>query len=136
MTERSLGKGYLNTTEQVLYVVPNNTETRITLLEFVSTHPTDTTYINISKKVNGINYPISPFYMSLGPSFMAQEDGGITLNATDSIVGISDVEDYVSYLVNGEEKSTLPEQPPTPAQNSTASNSQAKIQQPSIRTKI
>ncbi len=102
MAVRTLGKGVLGTTETVLYTVPNNSECRTTILTIVN-QSAETVALNIYKKVGNINYSISPFDMDFPAGYMCQEDGPITLNSNDSIVGTSSIADVVTFLVDGEE---------------------------------
>ncbi len=102
MAQRSLGKGFIGATETVLYTTPNNSECNTSLLTFVNTSAGSVT-MTIYKKVANVNYAISPNSMVFPASNMAQEDGPITLNSNDSIVGICSVSGVVAYTINGEE---------------------------------
>ncbi len=102
MAVRTLGKGFLGTTEAVLYTVPNNSECRTTIITIVNQGDA-TVALNLYKKSGDVNYSLCPFNMEFPASYMAQEDGPITLNSNDSIVGTSSIADVVTFLVDGEE---------------------------------
>ncbi len=102
MAERSLGKGFIGAGETVLYTTPNNSECHTSLLSFTNVS-SETVALTIYKKVANVSYAISPFEMEFPSHYLCQEDGPITLNSNDQLIGVCDVADAVAFTINGNE---------------------------------
>jgi len=77
----TVGNGQYNG-EQLLYIVPNNHQTRITLMSFtnITENPGVPVLFTLFKNIGTLDYVISPNNMVLPAQYMAQEDGEVTLS--------------------------------------------------------
>jgi len=100
MAIRSLNQGTITAQETVIYAVPNNVQTSVTLLTFAN-NSNSTVILTVYKKVNGQNFAISPVNMTFPAGYYATEDEGITLSNNDSIVATCSSVGAVSFTANG-----------------------------------
>ncbi len=107
MSQRSLGYGKIGALATTLYTVPAQTQTTINLMSF-SNNSSANTLLTLYKQVKTINYSIGPLAMSLPAGYLAQEDGVVTLNANDSIVAISSIDQGIDFMINGTELPLIP----------------------------
>ncbi len=100
----TVGNGQYNG-EQLLYQVPNNSQTRITLMSFtnITTNPGVPVIFTLFKNINTLDFVISPNNMVLPAQYMTQEDGEITLSGSDKIKAYCNVSGAVQFNINGEE---------------------------------
>lgn len=97
----TVGNGQYNG-EQLLYSVPNNSQTIIKLMSFVNISSVPVT-LTVYKNIATVDYVISPYNMVFPAQYMAQENGEITLSGSDQIKAFCNISGAVQFTINGEE---------------------------------